>query len=129
MVVVTEHEELLQVKQLYEELCDQSPRGITLDPLATQYRVSLVARLEKILATDFHHTEDMHYKVRAYLSNRDEPHIQLKKYRKSCGHSQALMANILGVTRRHYIRMEKGLNPLNKKTLALIYARSKNHDN
>jgi len=118
---MTEHEEVSEVKKLYKELCNQEPRGVTIGPLETQYRVAIVSRLENILNTDFHHTEDLHAKVRAYLGNRNTPHIALRKYRKSCGHSQSLMAEILGVTRRHYIRMEKGDNPLNKKALGLVY--------
>ncbi len=115
--------ELLLVENLYKELCDQKPRGIRLNGLTTQYRVSLVSKLESILKTDFTNTQDLHQKVRAFLSKGKKPHLTLKKYRKSCGHTQRLMANMLEISLRQYVRMENGSFPLNQKALELIYSR------
>jgi DNA-binding XRE family transcriptional regulator len=44
----------------------------------------------------------------------------LEAYRKSKGYSKRTMAEILGISRQHYHRMEKGLNMLNKKALRLL---------
>jgi len=123
MTLKEKEKDILIVEKLYKELCDQNPRGITLSGLATQYRVSLVTKLENILKTDFKNTEDLHQKVRGFVSKGKKPHMMLKKYRKSCGHSQRHMADILEVSRRHYIRLENGSLPLNQRALELIYSR------
>ncbi len=44
----------------------------------------------------------------------------LKNYRKSKGYSMRTMAELLGISRRHYHRIENGLNLLNKKALRLL---------
>ena len=44
----------------------------------------------------------------------------LKNYRKSKGYSAKAMADILGISRQHYHRMENGLNPLNINALRLL---------
>ena len=114
-------DEYQRVFDLYEELCDQEPRGVTLCGTCVQYRVSLVEKLENLLHTDFYDTTDLHQKVRAYLTNQNTPYIKLRKYRKEKGYSSRTMAEILSVSREHYSRMEAGRKPLNSKALEILY--------
>ena len=108
-----------EINNLYSSICS---RKLEIDlPLGLQYSVNKIQKLEELTHSDFVDTQDMHIKVKAFLSGKEKPHTKLKKYRKSCGHSQSHMAKILGITTRHYIRMEKGHNPLNTKALNLIY--------
>lgn len=110
-----------EVESLYSLICSRAM--IIEKPLALQYAINKIQKLEELTHSNFTDTEDMHIKIRAFLSGKEKPHIKLKKYRRSCGHSQVHMAKILGVTTRHYIRMEKGYNSLNTKALNLIYGK------
>ena len=53
-------------------------------------------------------------------SKKDNNDEKLKAYRKSKGYSKTTMAEILGISLRHYHRMENGHNLLNKRALRLL---------
>lgn len=115
---MTKESEIGEIERLYSLICS---RALSVEvPDGLQQSVIAVSGLEELTHSDFLSTEDMHIKVQSFLDNKRKPHTRLKELRKSKGYRVMTMAGILGITKRHYIRMEKGQVRLNKKALEVI---------